>query len=110
VLEKKEEGRMMESAGGRGRFTPEEKVSIVLEGLRGETQVSVVCRRHGISTGQFYQWRETLVRGAKEAFSRRGRPRGNGESDRLRDELGRKDRVIAEMTEELLKVKKGLWP
>jgi transposase-like protein len=110
VLENKEEGQMMETSGRRRRFTPEEKVSIVLEGLRGETQVSVVCRRHGISTGQFYQWRDTLVRGAKEAFSRRGRPRGNGELERFREELGKKDRVIVEMTEELLKVKRGLWP
>ena len=101
---------MVEPGGSRRRFTPEERVSIVLEGLRGETQVSVVCRRHGITPGQFYKWRETLVRGAKEAFSRRGRPRGNGESERLREQLVKKDRVIAEMTEELLKVKKGLWP
>lgn len=98
------EGRM------RRRFRPEEKLALVLEGLRGDTQVSVVCRRHGITTGQFYQWRDTLVRGAKEAFSRRGRPKGSGEIDRLREELLRKDRVISEMTEELLKVKKGLWP
>jgi len=109
-LEVKEEGQMMEPGGNRRRFTPEERVSIVLQGLRGETQVSVVCRRHGITPGQLYKRRDTLVRGAKEAFSRRGRPRGSGENGRLREELGRKDRVIAEMTEELLKVKKGLWP
>ena len=100
---------MMEQ-GRRRRLTPEEKVAIVLEGLRGDTEVSVVCRRQGISTGQFYQWRDKLVKAAKEAFAQRGRPKGNGEVDRLKECLAQKDAVIAEITEEILKVKKGLWP
>jgi transposase len=100
----------MEEGRERRKFTPEEKVAIVLEGLRGDTQMSVVCRRYGITTGQFYQWRDTLRAGAKEAFSRRGRPRGNGEMERLKEEIARKDGIIAEITEEILKVKKGLWP
>ena len=101
---------MMEQ-GRRRRFTPEEKVAIVLEGLRGETEVSVVCRRHGVSTGQFYQWRDKLVKAGQQAFAQRGRPKGgNGEVDRLKESLAQKDAVIAEITEEILKVKKGLWP
>ena len=100
---------MMEQVRRR-KFTPEEKVAIVLEGLRGDTEVSAVCRRHGVSTAQFYQWRDKLVKAAKEAFARRGRPKGNGEVDRLKESLVQKDAVIAEITEEILKVKKGLWP
>ena len=100
---------MMEQ-GRRRRLTPEEKVAIVLEGLRGDTEVSVVCRRQGISTGQFYQWRDKLVKAAQQAFAQRGRPKGNGEVDRLKESLAQKDAVIAEITEEILKVKKGLWP
>ena len=100
---------MMEQ-GRRRKFTPEEKVAIVLEGLRGDTEVSSVCRRQGVSTAQFYQWRDKLVKAAKEAFARRGRPKGNGEVDRLKETLSQKDAVIAEITEEILKVKKGLWP
>jgi len=100
---------MMEQ-GRRRKFTPEEKVAIVLEGLRGDTEVSVVCRRNGVSTAQFYQWRDKLVKAAKEAFGRRGRPKGNGQVERLKESLAQKDAVIAEITEEILKVKKGLWP
>jgi transposase len=100
---------MMEQ-GRRRKYTPEEKVAIVLEGLRGDTEVSVVCRRHGVSTAQFYQWRDKLVKAAKEAFGQRGRPKGNGEVERLKESLAQKDAVIAEITEEILKVKKGLWP
>jgi hypothetical protein len=43
---------------------------------------------------------------AKEAFSRRGRRKGDGQVDRLQEEIARKDQVIAE----ILRVKKGLWP
>jgi transposase len=94
----------------RRTFSPEEKVAIVLEGLRGDTQLSAVCRRYGITTNQFYQWRDKLKGAAKEAFSRRGRPAGNGEVERMKEEIARKDGIIAEITEEILKVKKGLWP
>ena len=101
----------MEGSPERRRYAPEEKVQIVLEGLRGEAQVSEVCRRHGITTNRYYQWRDRLMRSAREGFrEQRGRPRGHGEVDRLQGELARKDRVIAEVTAELLKVKKGLWP
>ena len=100
----------MEEDRRRRKFSAEEKVAIVLEGLRGDTQLSAVCRRRGITTGQFYQWRDKLKSAAREAFSRRGRPKGNGEVERLKEEMARKDSIIAEITEEILKVKKGLWP
>jgi transposase-like protein len=97
---------------GRRKFTAAEKVAIVLEGLRGDSQVSQVCRRHGITTNQFYQWRDKLIGAAKEAFAeeRRGRPKDGRRMERLEAELARKDTVIAEITEEILKAKKGLWP
>jgi len=102
----------MNEGNGRRQFTAEEKVQIVLEGLRADAQVSEVCRRHGITTNQFYQWRDRLVKGAKAAFAeeRRGRPKSDRKVERMEAQLARKDAVIAEITEEILKVKKGLWP
>ena len=95
----------------RRPFTPEEKLAIVLEGLRGDTSVSAVCRRHGISSNRFYKWRDRVFSGAKDALSGRpGRPKGAGEVERLKEQLQKKDTIIAEVTEEILKVKKGLWP
>ena len=95
----------------RRPFTPEEKLAIVLEGLRGDTEVSAVCRRHGISSNRYYKWRDRVLSGAKEALSARpGRTKGTSEMDRLKEQLAKKDTVIAEITEEILKVKKGLWP
>ena len=102
---------MMTEGSGRRKFTPEEKVGIVLEGLRGDNQVSAVCRRYGLSTTVFYQWRDKLIRGAKEAFAQNGgRHKGEQKVEKLQEEVARKDAVIAEITEEILKVKKGLWP
>jgi transposase len=41
----------------RRKFSPEEKVRIVLEGLRGEQSVSELCRREGIAANLYYRWR-----------------------------------------------------
>ncbi len=40
----------------RRRYTPEEKVRIVIEGIRGEISVSALCRREGIDSGVYYKW------------------------------------------------------
>ena len=100
----------MEGQPEKRKFTPEEKVRIVLEGLRGDVGVSAVCRRYGISTTVYYQWRDRLVQSAKEGFGRKGRGHEEGQVRKLQQELVRKDQVIAEITGEILKVKRGLWP
>ena len=40
----------------RRKYTPEEKIRIVLEGFRREVTVSDLCRREGIKPGTFYAW------------------------------------------------------
>ena len=40
----------------RRKFSAEEKIRIVLEGLRGEVAVSELCRREGISPTMYYRW------------------------------------------------------
>jgi len=100
----------MEGRSEKRKFTPEEKVKIVLEGLRGDVEVSEICRRYGISTTLFYHWRDRMMQFAKEGFGRSGRVPGDSGAAKVREELARKDKVIAEITEEILKVKKGLWP
>jgi transposase len=89
----------------RRRFSPREKLAIVLEGLRDGEQIAEVCRRRGISATQFYTWKKKLVEGAGEIFKRK-RDARDREMERLREELWRKDRVIAEITAENLDLKK----
>ena len=45
----------------RRKYTPEEKVRIVIEGIRGEISVSALCRREGINPGVYYKWLKELV-------------------------------------------------
>lgn len=89
----------------RRRYSPREKLAIVLEGLRDGGQIAEVCRRRGISVTQFYTWKKKLVEGAGEIFKRK-RDARDREMERLKEALGRKDRVIAEITAENLDLKK----
>jgi len=45
----------------RRKFAPEEKVRIVLEGLRGEQSISELCRREGIASNLYYRWPEYVT-------------------------------------------------
>ena len=51
------------------RYSPTEKVAIILEVLRGETTLADACRRYGISQTIFYRWKEKFLKGAEEALS-----------------------------------------
>ena len=42
----------------RRKYTPEEKVRIVLEGFRREVTINELCRREGIKPGAYYAWRK----------------------------------------------------
>jgi transposase len=46
----------------RRKFSPEEKVRIVLEGLRGEQSISELCRREGITGNSYYRLRVKSLR------------------------------------------------
>jgi putative transposase len=51
---------------GRRKWTAEQKMSIVLQGIKGETSVAEICRNHGISQVQYYKWRDLFFEGAKQ--------------------------------------------
>jgi transposase len=80
------------------QFTAQQKLEIVLAGLRGDKSVQDVCREHEITQGQFYQWREKLLEGGKVALA--------GTSDRaaereLRKKIGELERTLGKKTYEL---------
>ena len=93
-------------------WKPEEKVRILEEARQPGTNVSEVCRRYGITSGMFYKWESQAAAGMKQALSgSRGRPGGGGaeaELERLKQELARKNQVIAELSSALIEEKKGL--
>lgn len=52
----------------RTRFTPDEKLSIVLAGLKGEVTITELCRRHGIQPTLYYSWRDQFLEGGRRAL------------------------------------------
>ena len=46
------------------KLSAEQKMAIVLEGLRGQVKIAEICRQHGISQNQYYQWRDQFLEGA----------------------------------------------
>ena len=94
---------------GKRKFSPEEKLQIVLEGIANENGISEVCRRHGINPTQYYSWRKRLMSSAGEVFNSKTSKKEAAKVERLEENLKRKDSIIAEITEENLDLKKGRW-
>ena len=98
----------MSRNGSRRRYTAKEKVKILEEG-RQSGSVSETCRRHGISTTQFYQWEQQAREAMLERFGE-GRRNGKGKDrkmEALEAENVRLKSVIAEITAENLDMKKN---
>lgn len=57
-------------AAARRKYTPEEKIRIVLEGFRREVTVNDLCRREGIKPGTFYAWTKEFMEAGKERLRR----------------------------------------
>ena len=43
------------------KYSAEEKIRIVLEGLRGEMSIAELCRREGINQNSYYKWSKEFV-------------------------------------------------
>jgi len=54
----------------RRQFSAEEKIRIVLEGLRGETATSEICRREGIASSVYYKWSKAFLEAGKNGLTR----------------------------------------
>lgn len=93
----------------RRRYSAEEKIRIVLEGLRGEQSVSELCRREGIAQTMYYRWsKEFLEAGKKRLAGDTKREATSEEVKDLRIENIQLKQVVAEMTLENRMLKKNL--
>jgi transposase len=93
----------------RANFTGAQKTAIVREHLLEGTPISDLCERHGIQPGQFYTWQKQLFEHGAKAFERgpNGRERDLERKIQQLEARGRKrDEVIVEITQELVKAKK----
>ena len=82
----------------RRKFSAEEKITIVLEGLKGEESVAVICRREGIAPALYYRWsKDFLEAGKKRLMGDTMREANTGEVKNLRDENAELKAVAAEL-------------
>lgn len=91
-------------------WSVEEKIRIMEEARGPGTTVAEVLRRHGIDATTYYRWEKQAKEGVRQALA--GKPRDRGAKDReierLKSEVERKSRIIAEVVEENLGLKKGI--
>ena len=53
----------------RKKYSAEEKIRIVLEGLRGEDSISEICRREGIANNLYYRWSKDFLEAGKKRLA-----------------------------------------
>ena len=93
----------------RKKYTAEEKIRIVLEGLRGEEIIATVCRREGISPNLYYRWsKEFLESGKKRLAGDTVREANSGEVSDLRKENDQLKQLVAELSLKNRVLKKSL--
>ena len=83
----------------RRQFSAEEKIRIVLEGLRGEESITELCRREGIATSMYYGWsKEFLEAGKKRLAGDTARQATSDEVKTLRREASALKEAVADLT------------
>ena len=82
----------------RRKYSSEEKIRIVLEGLRGEDTIAEICRREGISPNLYYNWsKEFLEAGKRRLMGDTKREATSGEVTGLRKENLQLKQLVADL-------------
>jgi len=93
----------------RRKFSTEEKIRIVLDGLKGETSIAELCRREGIHVNLFYKWsKEFLETGKKRLQGDTVREATSSEVGDLKKENDQLKALVAELSLKNRVLKKSL--
>jgi transposase len=93
----------------RKQYSAEEKIRIVLEGLRGEDSIAEICRREGIAQNLYYRWsKDFLEAGKKRLAGDMARAATSDEVKDLRREATALKEVVADLTLENRLLKKSV--
>jgi transposase len=93
----------------RKHYSAEEKIRVVLDGLRGESSIAELCRREGIAEGLYYSWsKEFLEAGKRRLAGDTARAATSSEVTDLRREAQALKEVVAEQALELRLLKKSM--
>lgn len=93
----------------RRRFSSEDKIRIVLEGLKGEESIAELCRREGISPNLYYNWsKDFLEAGKRRLMGDTKREATSGEVGTLRQENQQLKHLVADLSLRNQVLKKSL--
>ena len=93
----------------RKTYNSEEKIRIIIEGMRGETSIAELCRTEGISQGNYYKWSKDFMEAGKKRLSGDTlREANSSEVQDLKHENGSLKTLVAELSLEVRDLKKNL--
>lgn len=93
----------------RKKYSSEEKIRIVLEGLKGETTIAELCRREGINPNVYYKWsRDFLEAGRRRLTGDTIREANSSEVVEIRKENSQLKELVAELSLKNRVLKKSL--
>jgi len=93
----------------RRKYSAEEKIRIILEGLRGEESITDLCRREGIHPGIYYKWSKAFLEAGKRRLTGDTvREAGSEEVGEIRAENDSLKQLVAELSLDIRVLKKTL--
>ena len=95
----------------RRKYTPEEKIRIVIEGFRREVSVSDLCRREGIKPSAYYAWTKEFMEAGKDRLTRdAARDATRQEVETIKRENAELKSLVADLSLEAYRLKKTSIP
>ena len=93
----------------RRKFSSEEKIRIILEGLKGEESIATICRREGIAPTLYYKWSKAFLEAGKRRLQGDTvREASSNEVTELRKENEQLKQLVAEVSLKNRVLKKSL--
>ena len=93
----------------RRKFSTDEKIRIVIEGLRGEIPITALCRREKIAPTQYYKWSKQFLEAGKNSLTREtSRNASDDEVKDLRQQNEQLKIALAESYIDVIKYKKSI--
>jgi len=93
----------------RTRFSAEEKIRIIIEGMRGESTIAELCRKEGINQANYYNWSKDFMEAGKRRLAGDTMREANtSEVGELKGENHSLKELVAELSLEVRKLKKNL--
>ena len=93
----------------RRKFNPEERIRIILEGLKGEDSIAAICRREGIAPSLYYKWSKSFLEAGKQRLKGDTiREANSDEVSDIRKENEQLKQLVAELSLKNRVLKKSL--